>query len=65
MIFKKKESTPNFECQHIYDRYVTMDDPKRMCTDVFMKCSLCNDTIKISTTGSLGMLFKYGREVKL
>lgn len=59
MLFKKKEKETNFECPHIYCRYVYMDDPKRMCTDVFMKCTLCNESIKISTTGELANLFKY------
>ena len=62
---KPKEEKPKEEqicvCNHIYCRFVTMDDPKRMTTDVFMKCAYCNETTKISTTGELANVFKYGR----
>ena len=61
MFFKKKEEKPKYECNHIYCQFVTMDDPKRMTTDVFMKCIECEETTKISTTGSLANLFKYYR----
>lgn len=54
MIFKKKDSkSDSVECNHVFNDYFLMPDPKRMCIDCFLSCSICNATEKISVTKNL------------
>lgn len=58
MLFKKKEQPTPLECEHIYNEYVRMPDPKRMCFTMYLKCYKCNNSIEINVTkGLLSDLF--------
>lgn len=54
MIFKKKDSHSNrVECNHIFNDYIRMADPKRQCITMYLRCSLCNETISLDVTSDM------------
>ncbi len=60
MLFKKKENSKSVqvECNHIFNKYIRIVDPKRMCVTFHLKCMLCNETISLNvTSGMLADLF--------
>ena len=53
MLFKKKEQSTPFECEHIYNKYVRMADPKRMCITMYLKCYKCGKSFELNVTSGL------------
>lgn len=58
-MFNFKKSTPEqVKCNHIYNDYVRMSDPKRICVTMYLRCMNCNETISIDVSPNmLKMLF--------
>lgn len=50
-IFKKK--IEEVECSHIYDGYARINDPKRMCNTIWLRCCYCRKTTQIDVTDGL------------
>lgn len=56
-MFNKRKPV-KIECNHIFYNYIRMADPKRMCITMYLRCSLCNETISLNvTSGMLADLF--------
>lgn len=54
MIFKKNDSkSAPAECNHIFNKYIRIADPKRMCITMHLRCMLCNETISLNLTSGL------------
>lgn len=54
MIFKKKDSKDVcVECNHIFNDYIRVSDPKRMCITMHLRCELCHKTISLNLTSGL------------
>lgn len=54
-IFKKKsdEPVPKLECKHLFNQYIRVADPRRMCITLHLRCMLCNETISLDVTSDM------------
>lgn len=46
------EPHPSY-CNHIFNNYIRVADPKRMCITMHLKCMLCDGTISLNMTSGM------------
>ena len=48
-----KRKPDKIECNHIFNNYIRVADPQRMCITMYLRCMLCNETISLKVTDGM------------